>query len=63
MLASSKMGEKSKPMIVLDAQNCAMKHGRDKFFSVKGLHIAVNYWNKNGHKVICFMPEYLLDYE
>jgi len=40
-----------------------MKHGRDKFFSVKGLHIAVNYWNKNGHKVICFMPEYLLDYE
>ena len=41
----------------------AMKHGRDKLFSTKGLHIAINYWMKNGHKVICFLPEYLFDYE
>lgn len=26
-----------KPMIVLDAQNVAMRHGRDKLFSVKGI--------------------------
>jgi hypothetical protein len=40
-----------------------MKHGRDKLFSVKGIQIAVNYWVKNGHKVVCFLPEYLFDYE
>jgi len=22
----------------------------------------VQYWEKNGHKVICFLPEYLFDY-
>lgn len=60
MIAS---GQGEKPLIVLDAQNVAMKHGRDKLFSVKGIHIAVNYWHKNGHKVICFLPEYLFDYE
>jgi Ni,Fe-hydrogenase maturation factor len=27
----------SKPLIVIDAQNIAMKHGRDKVFSVKGI--------------------------
>lgn len=54
---------KRKPLIILDAQNVAMKHGRDKLFSVKGIQIAVNYWVKNGHKVVCFLPEYLFDYE
>lgn len=50
-------------MIVIDAQNIAMKHGKDKVFSVKGIQIAVNYWNKNGHRVVGFLPEYLFDYE
>jgi bifunctional pyridoxal-dependent enzyme with beta-cystathionase and maltose regulon repressor activities len=40
-----------------------MKHGRDKFFSVKGIQIVINYWTKNGHKVVGFVPEYLFDYE
>ena len=40
-----------------------MKHGKDKVFSVKGIQIAVNYWNKNGHRVVGFLPEYLFDYE
>jgi hypothetical protein len=40
-----------------------MMHGRNKVFSVKGIQIAINYWQKNGHKVICFLPEYLFDYE
>lgn len=57
------IGGDYKPLIVLDAQNVAMKHGRDKFFSTKGIHLAINYWIKNGHKVVCFLPEYLFDYE
>jgi len=52
-----------KPLIVLDAQNVAMKHGKDKLFSVKGIQLAVNYWHKNGHKVIGFLPEYLFDHD
>lgn len=39
-----------------------MRHGVDVQFSCKGIQIAVNYWQKNGHDVICFLPEYLLDY-
>jgi hypothetical protein len=40
-----------------------MRHGRDKTFSVKGIQIAINYWRKNGHEVVCFVPDYLVDYE
>jgi ribonuclease ZC3H12 len=47
---------------VLDAQNVAMRHGQDLKFSCRGIQIAVNYWQKNGHKVICFLPDYLFDY-
>ena len=53
---------KKKPLIVLDAQNVAMRHGVDVSFSCKGIRIAVNFWQKNGHSVICFLPEYLLNY-
>ena len=52
-----------KPLIVLDAQNIAMRHGKDKFFSTKGIEIAVNFWSKNGHKVVSFLPDYLFDYD
>ena len=52
----------SKPLIVMDAQNVAMRHGKDKFFSVKGIQIALTYWRKNGHEVVCFVPDYLLDF-
>ena len=40
-----------------------MRHGSDKAFSCRGIQIAVQYWVKNGHKVICFLPEYLFDYQ
>lgn len=53
----------SKPLVVIDAQNLAMKHGRDKVFSTRGILIAVAYWRGNGHKVVGFLPEYLFDYE
>jgi hypothetical protein len=47
----------------LDVQNIAMRHGKDKVFSCRGIQLAVRYWVKNGHKVISFLPEYLFDYE
>ena len=40
-----------------------MRHGKDRFFSTKGIQIAIQWWEKNGHKVICFLPEYLFNYE
>ena len=40
-----------------------MRHGKDKYFSVKGIQIAITYWKKNGHEVVCFVPDYLVDYE
>ena len=48
---------------MIDAQNVAMRHGKDKLFSVKGIHLCLNYWIKNGHNVVCFVPEYLFDYK
>lgn len=40
-----------------------MRHGDNSSFSSEGIHIAINYWIKNGHEVKCFMPEYLFDYD
>ena len=49
--------EKKKPLIILDASNIAMRHG-DQKFSTKGIQIAMDFFNKNGHDVISFLPEY-----
>ena len=40
-----------------------MRHGVDKLFSCRGIQIAVQFWVRNDHKVICFLPEYLFDYQ
>jgi hypothetical protein len=56
-----KVGEK--PLIIIDASNVAMRHGKNSFFSVKGLQIVVEYWQKNGHQVVCFLPDYLFSYD
>lgn len=45
-------------MILLDASNIAMRHG-DRTFSTKGIKIVLEYFIKNGHKVLAFLPEYL----
>ena len=50
-------------MIVLDVQNIAMRHGLNKTFSCKGIEIALKYWQAIGHRVIGFLPDYLLDKE
>ena len=49
-----------KPLIIIDLQNVAMRHG-NKTFSCKGIEIVVQYWMSKGHKVVGFMPEYALD--
>lgn len=38
-----------KPLIIIDAQNVAMRHGKNQLFSVKGIQIVIEYWEKNGH--------------
>eukprot|EP00347_Sterkiella_histriomuscorum_P013648 403363909 len=52
-----------KPLIIVDAQNAAMRHGGGKLFSVKGIQIVIEFWHKNGHQVVCFLPDYLLNYD
>ena len=51
--------KKVKPLILLDASNVARRHGNDKIFSTKGIKIAMEYFNKNGHVVKSFLPDYL----
>ena len=54
------MEKKEKPLIVLDASNIAMRHGEQKgIYSTKGIEIAIEYFTKNHHKVISFLPDYL----
>jgi hypothetical protein len=56
------MEKKEKPLIVLDASNIAMRHGereQKSIYSTKGIQIAIEYFTKNGHKVISFLPDYL----
>ena len=40
-----------------------MRHGKNTTFSVKGIQIVVEYFKKNGHEVVCFLPDYLFNYE
>jgi hypothetical protein len=67
---------KAKPLIVLDSQNIAMRHGNKKFscrgnstpYSIAilyeiGIEATLHYWKDNGHEVIMFLPDYLLDYD
>jgi hypothetical protein len=51
------------PLIVIDAPNVGMKHGRNKTFSCKGIKLAIQFYKVRGHRVVCFMPEYYLSYE
>lgn len=52
-----------KPIIVIDAQNVAMRYGKNEKFTCEGITVAINFWKKHGHPVKAFAPEYLLDYE
>ncbi|KAH9163667.1 hypothetical protein LEN26_000406 [Aphanomyces euteiches] len=52
-----------KCLIVVDAANVAMRHGLNKKFSCRGIRLAFDYFLARSHKVIAFLPDYLLKYE
>eukprot|EP00826_Nyctotherus_ovalis_P038528 TRINITY_DN3613_c0_g1_i4.p1 TRINITY_DN3613_c0_g1~~TRINITY_DN3613_c0_g1_i4.p1 ORF type:complete len:668 (+),score=198.15 TRINITY_DN3613_c0_g1_i4:321-2324(+) len=49
-----------KPLIVVDVQNVAMKYGNGTFVC-KGIEIALDFWRNKQHKVVGFMPDYLVN--
>ncbi len=55
--------DRARSLIILDASNICMCHGRNKLFSTKGLQLTLDYYRSHGHRVIAFMPEFYLDYE
>ncbi|XP_029464347.1 NEDD4-binding protein 1 [Rhinatrema bivittatum] len=45
--------------IIVDGSNVAMSHGLNKFFSCRGIAIAVTYFWKNGHRnITVFVPQW-----
>ncbi|RLN86541.1 hypothetical protein BBJ28_00001487 [Nothophytophthora sp. Chile5] len=46
-------------LIVIDAPNVAMRHGKGKTFSCAGIELAVQYFQALGHRVVAFMPDYM----
>lgn len=52
---------RSKCLIVLDAPNIAMRHGMSQQqFSSQGVRLAVDYFRALGHRVVAFIPDYML---
>ncbi|POM79569.1 Hypothetical protein PHPALM_2721 [Phytophthora palmivora] len=52
--------EDQQRLIVIDAPNVAMRHGKGKVFSSVGIELAVNYFQALGHRVVAFIPDYML---
>ncbi|MCQ2819163.1 MAG: hypothetical protein MJ252_18015 [archaeon] len=50
--------KKIKSLILLDASNIAMRHGNQNFSS-KGIKIAMEFFKRQGHEVLGFLPDYL----
>jgi hypothetical protein len=59
-LPLAKRQEEKKSTIVLDGPNIAMRHGKQKQFSVQGIAIALEYFQKLGHEVVAFVPDHYL---
>lgn len=43
--------------VVLDGSNIAWRHGNSQHFSLRGSLLAMEYYRKNGHAVVLFLPE------
>ncbi|KAL4086359.1 hypothetical protein PRIC1_014486 [Phytophthora ramorum] len=52
--------EDQQRLIVIDAPNVAMRHGKGKLFSCAGIELAVKYFQVLGHRVVAFIPDYML---
>ncbi|KAM7343159.1 aarF domain containing kinase 1 isoform 2-T2 [Cochliomyia hominivorax] len=50
-----------KRMVIIDGSNVAFKHGLDQVFSVKGLKIAIEYFEKMGHEVKAVIPQFRMN--
>lgn len=48
------------PLVILDVQNIAMRYGLNQKFCCLGIKIAIDYWANKGHRVLGFLPDYLL---
>lgn len=44
------------PLIIIDAPNIAMRYGMTKSFACNGIAIAIEFFQRLGHKVIGFLP-------
>ncbi|XP_075169297.1 uncharacterized protein LOC142241416 isoform X2 [Haematobia irritans] len=50
-----------KRMVFIDGSNVAFKHSLNKCFSVKGLKIAIEYFEKMGHDVKAVIPQFRMN--
>ncbi|TMW60412.1 hypothetical protein Poli38472_000454 [Pythium oligandrum] len=48
-------------VVVLDAANIAMRHGRQRRFSSRGIKLCAEYFLGRGDRVVAFLPDYCLD--
>ncbi|KAK1936619.1 putative ribonuclease ZC3H12C [Phytophthora citrophthora] len=53
-------GKDQQHLIVIDAPNVAMRHGKGKVFSCAGIELAIRYFQELGHRVVAFIPDYML---
>lgn len=54
-----KLAPQTLPPIVIDGPNVAVKHsGKKSTLSVAGIRIAIEYYQRRGHDVVAFVPEY-----
>ena len=47
-------------LVVIDAPNVAMKHGKSGVYSAMGIKICIDYWLSKGHDVIAFLPSHYI---
>ncbi|XP_065369751.1 uncharacterized protein LOC135962006 [Calliphora vicina] len=50
-----------KRMVIIDGSNVAFKHALDQAFSVKGLKIAIEYFERMGHEVKAIIPQFRMN--
>jgi hypothetical protein len=51
----------SQLLIVIDAFDVAIRHGKGRGFSCQGLQLCMAYFMSRGHRVLAFIPDYCLD--
>ncbi|KAL1524238.1 hypothetical protein AB1Y20_019143 [Prymnesium parvum] len=54
---------KPKPWIIVDGPNVAIRHGKSKRFSSRGIELCLDYWKARGHEAIAVLPEFHLDFD